>query len=133
MPILSILWGVLTSKFAGPIAAIAALILAVALGVSSIKVSVLRGELTSAQNTVGQLKGSLDFQNQMVTQLGTDSATASAAAKSALEATRKANVSDAIRAAALVAMPVPADPAQACTTANDTIKSFFDPQPKGAS
>lgn len=133
MLILSTLWGALTSKLAGPIAAIAVVILTVALGASHITISVLRGELTTANNTIGQVKGSLDFQNQMVTQLGTDSAMASAAAKSALAATRAANVSDAIRAAALVNSAVPSDPVAACTKANDTIQSFFNPQPKGAS
>ncbi len=128
----SAIFSALTSKVAGPIAAIIAVTLGLALGESRIVISVLRGELATAQNTVGQLKGSLDFQNQMVTELGQKSASATLAAKTALAAVRAADFADGTRAAALVAAPVPSDPVLACTHANDTIKSFFDPQPAGA-
>lgn len=112
---------VLTSKAAGPIAGIIALILAVACGTLWIKDRVLESQLTVATNTVGQLKGSLEFQNQAVEDLGKKSAAATARAQSLLQASQAAHAGDVAQAAALVAKPVETDPVLACKAADQAI------------
>ncbi len=121
MPVLNVLWSALTSKLAGPLASLIAVSLAIALSVSAIQKAELRREVTSAQNTVGQLKGSLEFQNMAVQDLGNKSAQAAARAQGAIEASRAAHAGDAAAIAALVSKPVQTDPLLACSAADAAI------------
>ena len=121
MPFLTGLWSVLTSKLAGPLASLIAVSLAIALSVSAIQKGVLSRQLTAAQNSIGQLKGSLDFQNHMVSDLGTKTAAAQKLTRAALAASAKAHSNDAAQVAALVAAPVETDPVKACSAADAAI------------
>jgi hypothetical protein len=121
MPFLSILWSALTSKLAGPLAALVAASLAIALSVSAVQKGELRRQVTGLTNTVGQLKGSLDFQNHMVSDLGTKTAAAQALVRAAQKAARTAHSGDDALVAALVAKPVETDPVKACAAADAAI------------
>jgi hypothetical protein len=121
MPFLSILWSALTSKLAGPLAALVAVSLAIALSVSAVQKGELRRQVTGLTNTVGQLKGSLDFQNHMVSDLGTKTAAAQKAVKALLAASALAHAGDAAKAAVLVAAPVETDLVKACAAADQHI------------
>jgi hypothetical protein len=121
MPFLSILWSALTSKLAGPLAALVAVSLAIALSVSAVQKGELRRQLSTAEDTIGQLKGSLDFQNRMVSDLGTKTAVAQALVKAAQKAARTAHSGDAALVATLVAKSVETDPVLACKAADDAI------------
>lgn len=121
MPFLS----VLTSKPAALIADIAVLILLVVAGALWLTNHSLDARLTTATNSIGQLKGSLDFQNLQVSQLGKASAAAKKQAQAAVAAATAAHAGDDARVAAILAAPVPSDPAQACEAADQSIREFF--------
>ena len=126
------MWAVLTSKLAGPLATAAAVALAIALSVCWIAKTSAQHQLIQAQNTVNQLKGTLEFQNLWVQNLGKESAAAEAKAKALLAASRAAHAGDDVKVAALLAAPALNDPAKACEAADRSILQFFDPQPEGA-
>lgn len=122
----------LTSKVAGPIAtACAAVLLVMCLSLWLEKGSLER-QLTTATNTVTQLKGSLAFQNLQVSQLGAQSAAAEARAKKLLAASQAAHAGDDAKVAALLAAPVQTDPAKACEAADKLIYEFFVPESEGS-
>jgi hypothetical protein len=121
MPFLTAAWSVLTSKLAGPIATAVAIALAIALIVSKAETADLSHRLDTATNTIGQLKGSLDFQNRMVSDLGTKTAAAQKLARSLTEASRRQHAGDAATVAALLAKPVQTDPVKACAAADAAI------------
>jgi hypothetical protein len=112
---------VLTSKLAGPIATAIAVSLAIALSVFAVQKAVLRRENTTLLNTVGQLNGSLDFQNRMVSDLGTKTAASQKLVRALQAASALAHAGDAAQAAALVAAPVETDLAKACAAADQHI------------
>ena len=122
MPVLlQTLFSALTSKPAALLAEIAVVVLVIAVASSKIEISVLNRQLTAAQNTVGQLKGSLEFQNMAVEDLGKKSAEAAARAQGAIDAARAAHAGDAATIAALVTKPVQSDPVLACKAADAAI------------
>ncbi len=112
---------VLTSKPAALLAWAATVSLVIVLSAFAIQKGELRRENATLLNTVGQLKGSLDFQNQAVTHLGTETAAAQKVAKAAQAAAAKAHANDATQAAALVAAPVETDLVKACAAADQHI------------
>lgn len=120
MPIVAFL----TGKIAGPLFVVISAALAFSLIIAVTLNSVHVREITRLTATIGQLKGSLAFQNQMVSQLGAQSAAAQAKARSLTAASRQAHAGDAAVAAALVAKPVETDPVLACKAADDTIQGF---------
>jgi hypothetical protein len=124
MPFLTAAWSVLTSKLAGPIAMAVAIALAIALIVSKAETADLSRRLDTATATIGQLKGSLDFQNHMVSDLGTKTATAQKLARSLTDAARAAHASDAATAAALISKPVESDPVKACEAADASLRNL---------
>jgi hypothetical protein len=119
--ILITFWNVLTSKLVGPLATAAAIVLAIALIIARAEKADLSRRLDVAINTISQLKGSLDFQNQMVADLGTKTAVAQKTAREAMAASSLAHASDAAQAAALVAAPVETDLVKACAAADQHI------------
>lgn len=116
---------VLTSKPVALLAEAAVVALAIALLVARVEIAVQSRQLTVATSTISQLKGSLYFQNQMVSQLGAESAAAKKRATAAAAASRAAHTGDAAQVAALLAAPVPSDPAAACERADQSIREFF--------
>lgn len=120
---------VLTSKPAALLAWAATVSLAIALSVFAVQKGELRRENATLLNTVGQLKGSLDFQNDAVTRLGTETAAAQKVAKAAQEASGRAHAGDAAAVAALLSQASNSgsvSPMEACIAADksilDTIK-----------
>ncbi len=124
MPFLNILWSALTSKLAGPLASLVAVSLAIALSVFAVQKGELRRENATLLNTVGQLKGSLDFQNDAVTRLGTETAAAQKVAKAAQEASRRSHASDAATVAQFLSAPIQTDPIKACEAADEALRNI---------
>ncbi len=117
----SVILSALTSKLAGPLASLIAISLAIALSASAIQKGELRRENTGLTNTVGQLKGSLEFQNMAVEDLGKKSAEATSRAQGAVAAAAAAHAGDGALVAALLSKPVQTDLALACKAADDAI------------
>lgn len=121
MPILKIAFSVLTSKPAALLAELATVVLAIALIGAKMETAALSRQLGRATNTIGQLKGSLDFQNKVVSDLGTKTAAAQKLARGLVAASAAAHAGDTEKAAALVAAPVEIDLAKACAAADTAI------------
>jgi hypothetical protein len=124
MPFLTGMWSALTSKLAGPIATAVAVALAIALIVAKAENADLSHRLDTATSTIGQLNGSIDFQNHMVTDLGAKTAAAQKLAKSLTDASRQAHAGDAATATALAAKPVESDPVKACAAADAALRNL---------
>lgn len=108
------MWAVLTSKIAALAYALCVVLLSVAAGVMLIQRNDARAQVTTLTNTVGQLKGSLEFQNQMVQQEADLGTKKQKAAQSALQAATAAAKAADMRIAEIAALPVAQEPVQAC-------------------
>src|SRR5258708_3074661 len=99
--------------------------LAIALSVFAVQRAELRRLNVQFANTVGQLKGSLEFQNLQVGVEGEKTLTAQKAARAAIDAARAAHAGDDAQIAAIAALPVETDLAAACKAADDAIMEFI--------
>ncbi len=116
---------VLTSRPAALAAEVAMVVLVIALTVTRLEIADRDHQIVSAQNTIGQLKGSLEFQNMAVEDLGKKSAQAAARAQGAIESSRAAHSGDAAMVAALLAKPIQTDPLLACQAADKSIMDMI--------
>lgn len=119
--ILKTVFSVLTSKPAALLAELAVVVLAIALLGAKMETAAQSRLLTASQNTIGQLKGSLEFQNMAVEDLGKKSAEAKARADGAIAAAGAAHAGDGALVAALLSAPAQTDPVLACKAADDAI------------
>lgn len=119
--ILKTAFDVLTSKPVALLAEAAVVVLVIALLGAKMETAAQGRLLTASQNTVGQLKGSLEFQNMAVEDLGKKSAEAAARAQGAIAAAGAAHAGDGALVAALLSKATQTDPALACKAADDAI------------